>query len=175
MEQSVIHPTLLLHLKTHLKARGRQMLFSLIWHQCNCTGIQNILMQRLSQNSCRTLEGLPKAASAGRLCQGQLWGCTDVSQQMGDGMGSMKFPGWASLWQLRQESCSLEHVSASARVQLLSLLLLWKAKAAKVAQPRKTHCSDLTSAWVRHTKFITVPKVPALKYNMMSLKNEKCT
>lgn len=112
--------------------------------------------------------------------EGAVWVCTGVSPADGwwDGllqlpcMGRMKCPGWASLWQLRQERCSLEHLPASARGQLLSLLVLWKSKAAKLAHTAGAHCSDLTAAQVRHTKFITAPKILALKYKMMAVKNK---
>lgn len=98
LEQSAIHPTQPLHLKTHLKASGKQMLFSLTWHQGN-SEILNILMQRHSQNSCRTLERLPKAASAEgteAVPEAALWGCTDVSPADGNGMGCSNSPGWAA-------------------------------------------------------------------------------
>lgn len=103
--------------------------FRIFW----CKGTVKIHAELLrgcqSQLQLEGTEAVPEAA---------LWDCTDVSPADGiwddllqqPCMGSVKFPGWASLWQLRQESCSLEHIPALARVQLLSFLVLWKSKEA---------------------------------------------
>lgn len=133
-------PNLTTTFKTHLKASGKQMLFPL--HDTSAIALEfrifwckgTVKIHAELWRGCQRqlwLEGtetVPEAA---------VWVCTGVSPADGwwDGllqlpcMGRMKCPGWASLWQPRQERCFLEHLPASARGQLLSLLVLWKSKA----------------------------------------------